>query len=188
MFCNALLDYGIHGQPFQAKIYESRVSSYPGAVARNVLGDDGKTKAGQESNQAAAIETGRLKEVLIKPPRVRLDNATGASEATAQVHSPESSVPKANADCQENRTRFRSSIELPMRITVCDRWRVRMFVKATCTDFTEDGVAFETDADLTVGEVVLLEFLVAGERRPNDQSLARVVHREGTSYGASFLV
>jgi hypothetical protein len=117
-----------------------------------------------------------------------LDNATSASEATAQVHSPESSVPKANADCQENRTQFRSSIELPVRITVCDPCRVRAFVKATCIDFTENGLAFETNADLTVGEVVLVEFLVAGERRPNDQSLARVVHRKGTSYGASFLV
>ena len=111
-----------------------------------------------------------------------------ADKATEQVLSSESAVPQAHADHQENRNRLRLSIELPLRITVLHRRRATTSLEATSTDFTENGVAFESNADLTVGEVVLLEFLVAGERRPSDQSLARVIHRNGTSYGASFLV
>jgi hypothetical protein len=119
---------------------------------------------------------------------MRLKNGMAAEDATEDVVSAESAAPKAHAGHQENRNRLRLSIELPVRITVWDGQCAAAFLEATSTDFTENGIAFESNADITVGEVVLLEFLVAGERRPTDQSLARVIHRNGTSYGASFLV
>jgi hypothetical protein len=49
--------------------------------------------------------------------------------------------------------------------------------KWTCTDFTEDGLAFESDAGLPVGGVALLEFRVAGDCLDVHKSLIQVVHR-----------
>ena len=56
---------------------------------------------------------------------------------------------------------------------------------ATCTDLSESGVAFETEAQLNVGEIVVLEF-----RQKADAAYrchARLSYRMGRKYGAYFL-
>ncbi|MGC2110702.1 MAG: PilZ domain-containing protein [Candidatus Korobacteraceae bacterium] len=93
----------------------------------------------------------------------------------------------ASAGWKENRHRFRSPIELPVRITTCDDRGGRRLVTATCTDFSDDGVAFETAMELKVGDIVLLEFLMAGEFQSLDRSLVRIIHRQAAGYGACFV-
>jgi len=88
---------------------------------------------------------------------------------------------------REKRRRFRSPVELPVRIITADNCGARALVTATCTDFSEDGIAFETGAELELGEVVFLEFMMAGEPQATDRSLIRVVHRKATGYGGAFV-
>ena len=87
----------------------------------------------------------------------------------------------------ESRRGYRVSIELPARITACDHRGVRRFVMATCIDFSDGGVAFETEAEFELGEVVFFEFLMAGEAQPHDRALVEVIHRGENSYGAAFV-
>ena len=87
----------------------------------------------------------------------------------------------------ESRKRHRIPIELPARITACDHRGVRRFEMATCTDFSDGGVAFESDAEFAVGEVVFFEFLMAGEVQPHDRALVEVIHRDENGYGAAFV-
>jgi PilZ domain len=88
---------------------------------------------------------------------------------------------------KENRRRFRSPIELPVRITARNDGGAGTCVTATCTDFSDDGVAFETGLELQVGEVVFFEFIMAGESQSSDRSFVRVIHRKATRYGACFV-
>ena len=56
---------------------------------------------------------------------------------------------------------------------------------ATCTDISEAGIGFETDADLYVGEIVDLEF----PRHDGDpfRFQARLLYKMGNRYGAYLL-
>lgn len=56
---------------------------------------------------------------------------------------------------------------------------------ALCTDLSEAGVGFETEAELNVGDVVILEFRMKGEA--SYRCHARLSYRMGRRYGAYFL-
>jgi Protein of unknown function (DUF3037)/PilZ domain len=57
-------------------------------------------------------------------------------------------------------------------------------VSAVCLDVSESGVAFETEADLTVGDTVELEF--SQNDQPPSVQQARLAYRLGLRYGAYF--
>jgi hypothetical protein len=93
----------------------------------------------------------------------------------------------AALDDYDRREQFRTAIELPLRISAFEEpGGVRVF-SATCTDFSEKGLAFESFADLQIGQVVLLELLIAGDCLNHDRSLIQIVHREEATYGARFV-
>ncbi len=83
----------------------------------------------------------------------------------------------------DRRNRERIEIKLPLRVLSYGLLTDKS-VDATCTDLSEGGVSFETAAELTVGDVVILEF------RPSDLAYrchARLTYRMGRRYGANFL-
>ncbi len=83
----------------------------------------------------------------------------------------------------ERRERERIPISLPVRIIYHDHGD-EICQDGTCTDISEAGVAFETLADLYVGEIVDLEF------RGSDASLfrfpMRLLYKMANRYGAYF--
>ncbi|MGA2902835.1 MAG: PilZ domain-containing protein [Candidatus Korobacteraceae bacterium] len=56
---------------------------------------------------------------------------------------------------------------------------------AICTDLSESGVAFDCEAELNVGDIVILEFHQKGETAYRCH--ARLAYRMGRRYGAYFL-
>jgi hypothetical protein len=54
-----------------------------------------------------------------------------------------------------------------------------------CTDLSETGVGFDCEAELNVGDIVILEFRQKGETAYRCH--ARLAYRMGRRYGAYFL-
>ena len=84
----------------------------------------------------------------------------------------------------DRRRRERIALKIPLRIVSCGLL-IEKSDQATCTDLGEGGVAFETEAELNVGEIVVLEFRQKGEA--TYRCHARLAYRMGTKYGAYFL-
>jgi PilZ domain len=62
---------------------------------------------------------------------------------------------------------------------------VEKTAEAVCTDLSEGGLAFETAAELSVGDIVGLEFRVHGEMAYRCH--ARLTYRMARRYGGYFL-
>lgn len=84
----------------------------------------------------------------------------------------------------DRRSRDRIALRIPLRVLSygvlmekCD--------EAVCTDLSEGGVAFDTNAQLTVGEIVILEFQLKSEAPYRCH--ARLTYRMGRRYGGYFL-
>ena len=84
----------------------------------------------------------------------------------------------------DRRQRERIAIAIPIRIVSCGLLTERSDA-ATCTDLSEGGLSFDCDAELNVGEIVVVEFRQHGE--PTYQCDARLMYRLGRRYGAYFL-
>ncbi|MGC2111692.1 MAG: PilZ domain-containing protein [Candidatus Korobacteraceae bacterium] len=84
----------------------------------------------------------------------------------------------------DRRRRERIALQIPLRILSCGLLMEKSD-DATCTDLGEGGVAFETDAELNVGDIVLLEFRQKGEAAYRCH--ARLAYRIARKYGAYFL-
>jgi PilZ domain-containing protein len=84
----------------------------------------------------------------------------------------------------ERRQRERIALNMPLRI-VSYGALVDKSNTGTCTDLSEGGVAFNCEAELNVGEVVILEFHQRGEAAYRCH--ARLAYRMGARYGAYFL-
>lgn len=84
----------------------------------------------------------------------------------------------------DRRRRERIALHIPLRILSCGLLMEKSD-EATCTDLGEGGVAFETDAELNVGDIVLLEFRQKGEA--TYRCHARLTYRIERKYGAYFL-
>ncbi len=84
----------------------------------------------------------------------------------------------------ERRQRERIALRIPLRILSCGLLMEKSD-EATCTDLSEGGVAFETAAELNVGDIVLLEFRQKSEAVYRCH--ARLTYRMGRKYGAYFL-
>ena len=84
----------------------------------------------------------------------------------------------------DRRQRERIGVRIPLRVLSYGPL-MNKSDEAFCTDLSETGVAFETAAQLNVGEIVVLEFLLKGE--PNYRCHARLTYRMGRRYGGYFL-
>ncbi len=96
---------------------------------------------------------------------------------------PVSSVPELPL-AFDRRRRERIALKIPLRIRtyglLVDRSN-----DGTCTDLSEGGVAFDCEAALNVGDIVILEFHQKGEAAYRCH--ARLAYRMGRRYGAYFL-
>ncbi len=85
----------------------------------------------------------------------------------------------------DRRRRERVALRLPMRILSLGLLTFKS-AEGICTDLSEGGVAFDSDAALNVGEIVELEFRRKGEAAYRCH--ARLTYRIGIRYGATFLI
>lgn len=84
----------------------------------------------------------------------------------------------------DRRRRERVALAIPLRILSCGLLAEKADV-GTCTDLSEGGVSFDSDGELSVGEIVILEFRQKGETAYRCH--ARLAYRLGRRYGAYFL-
>jgi len=84
----------------------------------------------------------------------------------------------------DRRNRERIALRIPLRVLSYGPLMEKSS-DALCTDLSEGGVAFETGAELNVGDVVILEFHTKGE--VSYRCHARLSYRIGRRYGAYFL-
>jgi hypothetical protein len=84
----------------------------------------------------------------------------------------------------DRRNRERIALKIPLRVLSCGLLMEKTD-DAVCTDLSESGVAFDTGAQLTVGDIVVLEFHLKGEAPYRCH--ARLTYRMGRRYGGYFL-
>lgn len=84
----------------------------------------------------------------------------------------------------ERRRCDRIALKVPLRI-LSYGMLVDKSNDGTCTDVSEEGIAFDCESELTVGDIVMLEFHQKGEAALRCH--ARLIYRMGRSYGAYFL-
>lgn len=84
----------------------------------------------------------------------------------------------------DRRRRERIALNTPLRI-LSYGMLVDKSSEGTCTDLSEGGVSFDSNAELNVGDVVILEFHQKGEAAYRCH--ARLAYRLGSRYGAYFL-
>ena len=84
----------------------------------------------------------------------------------------------------DRRRRERINLKIPLRILSCGLLAEKADT-GICTDLSEGGVSFECNAELNVGDIVVLEFAQKGETAYRCH--ARLAYRMGHRYGAYFL-
>jgi len=84
----------------------------------------------------------------------------------------------------DRRSRERIALSIPLRVLSYGPLAEKSS-EAVCTDLSEGGVAFDTAGELTVGDIVILEFQVKGET--TYRCHARLTYRMGRRYGGYFL-
>lgn len=84
----------------------------------------------------------------------------------------------------DRRRRERVTLRIPLRILTYGVL-VDKANEAVCTDLSEGGVAFDSESELNVGDIVILEFHQKGEAAYRCH--ARLAYRMGRRYGAYFL-
>lgn len=84
----------------------------------------------------------------------------------------------------DRRRRERVALSIPIRILSSGLISDKLDI-GTCTDLSEGGVSFDCTGELSVGEVVMLEFQQKGEA--SYRCHARLAYRLGRKYGAYFL-
>lgn len=84
----------------------------------------------------------------------------------------------------DRRRRERVSLKIPVRVLSYGALAERSS-DAVCIDLSEAGVAFDTAAELPVGDIVILEFHVKGERPYRCH--VRLTYRMARRYGGYFL-
>jgi len=84
----------------------------------------------------------------------------------------------------DRRRRERVDLAIPLRILSCGFMTEKADV-GTCTDLSEGGVSFDSDGELNVGDIIVLEFHQKGETAYRCH--ARLAYRLGRRYGAYFL-
>jgi hypothetical protein len=84
----------------------------------------------------------------------------------------------------DRRQRERIGLAIPLRILSCGFLADKSDV-GTCTDLSEGGVSFDSEGELNVGDIVILEFRQRGETAYKCH--ARLAYRMGRRYGAYFL-
>jgi PilZ domain len=84
----------------------------------------------------------------------------------------------------DRRRRERIALNIPLRIHTYGLL-VDKSNDGICTDLSEGGIAFDCEAGLNVGDVIILEFHQKGEAAYRCH--ARLAYRMGRRYGAYFL-
>ena len=85
----------------------------------------------------------------------------------------------------DRRIRDRIALRIPVRVLSYGPLMEKT-QEAVCVDLSEGGVALDTEAQLNVGEVVIIEFQLRGEAAYRCH--ARLTYRMGRRYGAYFLI
>ncbi len=84
----------------------------------------------------------------------------------------------------DRRYRERVALRIPLRVLSYGPLAEKSS-NAVCIDLSEGGVAFETTAELPVGDIVILEFQLKGE--PAYRCHVRLTYRMARRYGGYFL-
>jgi PilZ domain len=84
----------------------------------------------------------------------------------------------------DRRYRERVALRIPLRVLSYGPLAEKSS-DAVCVDLSESGVAFESPAELPVGDIVILEFHLKGESPYRCH--ARLSYRLGRRYGGYFL-
>ncbi len=84
----------------------------------------------------------------------------------------------------DRRNRERIALKIPLRVLSYGPLMAKSD-DAVCTDLSEGGVAFDTPAELNVGDIVILEFQLKGESAYRCH--ARLTYRMERRYGGYFL-
>lgn len=84
----------------------------------------------------------------------------------------------------DRRNRERIALKIPLRVLSYGPLTEKS-CNAVCVDLSEGGVAFETGDELTVGDIVILEFRLKGEEAYRCH--ARLTYRMASRYGGYFL-
>jgi hypothetical protein len=84
----------------------------------------------------------------------------------------------------DRRRRERVELAIPLRIFSPGLLEAKSSL-GTCTGLSEGGVSFDCDADLNLGDIVILEFRQKGETAYRCH--ARLAYRIEDRYGAYFL-
>ena len=84
----------------------------------------------------------------------------------------------------DRRRRDRVGLAIPLRIMSYGLLAQRID-SGVCTDLSEGGVSFDSEAELNVGDMIVLEFSQRGEAAYRCR--ARLAYRMGRRYGAYFI-
>lgn len=84
----------------------------------------------------------------------------------------------------DRRRRERVGLAIPLRVISCGFLTEKSDV-GICTDLSEGGVSFDSEGELNIGDIVILEFCQKGETAYRCH--ARLAYRMGRRYGAYFL-
>ncbi len=84
----------------------------------------------------------------------------------------------------DRRSRERIALSIPLRVLSYGPLMEKSS-DAVCTDLSEGGIAFDTAAELTVGDIVILEFQLKGETAYRCH--ARLTYRMQRRFGGYFL-
>ena len=84
----------------------------------------------------------------------------------------------------DRRMRDRIALRIPLRVLSYGPLAEKSS-EAVCTDLSEGGVAFDTASELTVGDIVILEFQLKGETAYRCH--VRLTYRMARRYGGYFL-
>jgi len=84
----------------------------------------------------------------------------------------------------DRRQRDRIDVKIPLRVLSYGLLAEKAD-SGMCCDLSETGLSFDSDAQLNVGEIVIIEFPQKGE--PAYRCHARLLYRLGRRYGAYFL-
>ena len=84
----------------------------------------------------------------------------------------------------DRRRRERIALKIPLRVLTYGML-VDKANDGICTDLSEGGISFDSEGELNVGDIVILEFHQKGEA--TYRCHARLAYRMGRRYGAYFL-
>jgi len=128
--------------------------------------------------------------LYVKPFRLSVDEIVvtlslmGNPTLMKGLRTPYNDIARELPPAFDRRDRERVAVKIPLRVLSYGPLMEKSD-DAVCTDLSEGGVSLETEAQLNVGEIVILEFRLKGEAAYRCH--ARLTYRMGRRYGGYFL-